>query len=359
MTFTTPVHIAPQRTHTANTRYFLIGSCFSDEIAARMRAYNIEVCANPFGTMYNPLSICACLNRLLSYSPTESDSSESTESDKSGLSGLSGQSGIDNPSVKSLQSSKSACSLFTKADLVYRDGLYHSWLHHGAFSRPTEEEALEAMNTALRVGHDALLAADCIIITLGTAYVYERDGQVVANCHKFPNNEFTRRLLTVDEIVSALSAVIQSLNHSSITNHQSPIARRAINHQSSIITLSPIRHKADGMDGNMVSKATLRLAIESLCRNSPRQSASPLCQAASQPDAANLCHTSYFPSFEIFMDELRDYRWYAADMLHPAPQAVDYVWERFMDTYFPATEQDELRQRHQSFIRSQHRPLHK
>lgn len=299
MQLTTPVHIAPKPVFTANTRFFLIGSCFSDEIATRMRDWGLQVCANPFGTMYNPLSIRACLNRLLSYTPLP----------EGGWNGL-----------------------FTESDLVFRDGLYHSWLHHGSFSHASKEIALQRMNEALIAGHKALLEADCIIITLGTAFVYERDGQVVANCHKFPNQEFTRRLLSVDEITSALSPVISSL------------ALRA-NH-SSLITVSPIRHKADGLAANSLSKATLRLAADQICQHS------------STPTDASTCSTFYFPSFEIFMDELRDYRWYAADMLHPAPQAVDYIWERFRETYFSPQEQQALVIRHKSVLTSQHRPLH-
>lgn len=313
MQLTTPVHIAPKPVFTANTRFFLIGSCFSDEIAARMRDWGLQVCANPFGTMYNPLSIRACLNRLLSYSP-QTDSPLPEE----------GREG-----------------LFTESDLVFRDGLYHSWLHHGSFSHASKEIALQRMNKALQEGHKALLEADCIIITLGTAFVYERDGRVVANCHKFPNQEFTRRLLSVDEIVSALSPTLSSLNQSSPAG--TIISRSG---GASLITVSPIRHKADGLAANSLSKATLRLAADQICQHS------------STPTDASTCSTFYFPSFEIFMDELRDYRWYAADMLHPASQAVDYIWERFRETYFSPQEQQTLVLRHKSVLTSQHRPLH-
>ncbi len=313
MQLTTPVQIKETPIFGADTRFFLIGSCFSDEIAARMRAWGVEVCSNPFGTMYNPLSIRACLDRLLTYNP------------------LPKQGGRE--------------GLFTEGELVYRDGLYHSWMHHGSFSHADKETALRRMNEALIAGHKALLEADCIIITLGTAFVYERDGQVVANCHKFPNQEFTRRLLSVDEIVSALSPILSSLitNHSSITTH----------HPSFITTVSPIRHKGDGLSANSLSKATLRVAVEQLCHG-----AHMATDSACQPAADQLCSASYFPSFEIFMDELRDYRWYGADMLHPAPQAVDYIWERFRETYFSEEAQQALLMKHKSILRSQHRPLH-
>lgn len=271
---------------TADTRFFLIGSCFSDEVATRMRDHGLQVTANPFGTMYNPLSIAACIERL-------------TNEDE---------------------------QLFTKENLVKRDGLYHSWLHHGSFSHRTAEETLEAMNDALHQGRQALRDADVIVVTFGSAYVYERDGQVVANCHKFPNNGFNKRRIDIEEIQRAMTA--------NVTNHPT------LRDKTFIFTVSPIRHKGDGLTGNMLSKATLRVAADQLCQQSAHG------------------ERLYFPSFEIFMDELRDYRWYAADMLHPTPQAVDYIWERFCGTFFSAQEQEVLRQRHAAILLQRHRPLH-
>lgn len=279
MQFTTPVHIAPQAPLSPDANVFLIGSCFSDEIATRMRDWGMSVTANPFGTMYNPLSIAGCITRLQDERP------------------------------------------FTEADLVERDGLYHSFMHHGAFSRRTKEEALAAMNEALQAGREAYRQADVLIITFGTAFVYERNGKVVANCHKFPAGEFTRRRLATEEVVNALLPIVRAA-HS--------------NGKTVLLTLSPIRHKGDGLAANSLSKATLRVAIDELCSG----------------------QVIYFPSYEIFMDELRDYRWYAADMLHPAPQAVDYVWERFQDTFFSPSGRDLLRRHHAEVLASRHRPLH-
>ena len=135
-----------------------------------------------------------------------------------------------------------------------------------------------------------------MILTLGTAWVYEREGQIVANCHRRPAAEFTRRRLDVEEIVETIAALLEG-----------PLAGKQI-----LLTVSPVRHLGDGLEGNAVSKAALRLAVEEL-KQSFR------------------C-VDYFPAFEILTDDLRDYRFYADDLVHPAPQAIAYVWEKFVQT---------------------------
>lgn len=308
MQLQTPVQIPSQAPLSPDARFFLIGSCFSDEIASRMRDYGIAVTANPFGTMYNPLSIRACLDRLAE--PEE--------------------------------------RLFTEDDLVERDGLWHSFMHHGSFSRANKEEVLTAVNQALRDGRKAFQEADVLIITLGTAFVWERNGQVVANCHKFPANQFCHRMLSVDEIVQALSFLDLPLT----TYHLQVSGKRLL------FTLSPIRHKGDGLSANSLSKATLRVAIDQLCSHSSQEPHDIAPKSALHLTTYNIPLTTYFPAYEIFMDELRDYRWYAADMLHPTAQAVDYVWERFCDTYFSKSDREVLAVRHAALLRARHRPLH-
>ena len=149
------------------------------------------------------------------------------------------------------------------------------------------------MNAARQAGADALRTADRIVFTFGTAWVYERQGEAVANCHRRPAAEFSKRRLSVEEIVETFAELIEG-----------PLAGKQI-----ILTVSPVRHTGDTLAGNAVSKATLRLAAEQLTERFK-------CSA-------------YFPAFEILTDDLRDYRFYADDLVHPAPQAVAYVWEKF------------------------------
>ena len=154
-------------------------------------------------------------------------------------------------------------------------------------------------------GSATLGKANWLIITWGTARVYEwkETGEVVGNCHKLPDKLFVRRLLDVDEIVSVYISLLEKI--------------RLVNPEVQILfTVSPIRHAKDGLHGNQLSKAVLLLAIEKICQK------------------FSYCH--YFPSYEILLDELRDYRFYADDMLHPSPLAVRYLWERFSEAFFSA-----------------------
>ena len=155
-----------------------------------------------------------------------------------------------------------------------------------------------------------------MIVTFGTAWVYEMDGQVVANCHKLPANRFTRRCLAVDEIVEMWQPIVASMPN-----------------KHWIFTVSPIRHVKDGLHANQVSKAILLQAVDELGQ-------------------------SYFPSYEIMMDELRDYRFYAEDMVHPSQVAVEYIWQRFVETYMTEDTRGEMRALHQLWLDRHHRLLH-
>ncbi|MBO7194746.1 MAG: GSCFA domain-containing protein [Alistipes sp.] len=172
------------------------------------------------------------------------------------------------------------------------------WFHydfHSSFSSTNREQAIAAMHQALINGAEALKNADTIIITFGTAWVYRhcQSREVVANCHKQPHKLFNRELLTIDDIVKSWSNILAS----------------HLKDKQVIFTVSPIRHLSDGLEQNSLSKATLRLAIAELLKLFP-----------------NAC---YFPSFEIMNDELRDYRFYDDDMIHPSRVAIEYIWQRF------------------------------
>ena len=173
------------------------------------------------------------------------------------------------------------------------------WYHfgfHGDLSAPTAEEALARMNAARQAGAEALRTADRVILTFGTAWVYEHGGEVVANCHRRPAAEFSRRRLSVEEIAETFAELLEG-----------PLAGKQI-----ILTVSPVRHVGDTLPGNAVSKAVLRLAAEELKQR--------------------FGCVEYFPAYEIVTDDLRDYRFYADDLVHPAPQAVAYIWEKFAGT---------------------------
>lgn len=255
-----------------------LGSCFSDEIGARLRDSGFHIEQNPFGTLYNPASIASALRRLI----------------------YDREIGME--------------------DLVEYEGLWHSWHHHGSFSRPTAEECLEACNSRLHQAHQALKEARLLMITFGSAWVYglaAHGGETVANCHKLPQENFVRRRLSVDDIVSLWQPLLQELH----SFHP---------HLSTLFTVSPIRHIGDGLHGNQLSKSTLLLAIDALIdQELPSAKRKKKGVKVEEPDHPV---TVYFPSYEIVLDELRDYRFFDPDMAHPTSLAVDVVWDRFQRT---------------------------
>lgn len=263
----------------------VLGSCFADSIGSRMSALGFNVCVNPFGTLYNPMSICNSAARMAAGIPFNE-----------------GQ----------------CVRMGAGSDLVC------SFSHHTSFARKTAEEFLDNANRALQEASRAWNEASKVIITLGTAWCYEHieSGEIVSNCLKIDQKLFRRRRLSVSEIASMLKSLI---------------ARNA--GKEFIFTVSPIRHMKDGAHGNQLSKSTLLLAIDEVCRAFPDR-------------------TEYFPSFEIVMDELRDYRFYAEDMMHPSEQAADYIWRRFADSVLPEDEKVTLAERVRELKRSMHREMH-
>ena len=254
-------------------RILLVGSCFTDSIGQKMQAHGLRATTNPTGVLYNPLSIVQSLNGDM------------------------------------------------RVELVEHDGLYHSMSHHSSFSGTDSEQVLRRCLQSQAELHQALAEADVVFVTFGTAYVYFRDGQVVANCHKLPESEFVRRRLSVQEILTAWRPLIRTMPD-----------------KHWVFTVSPIRHQRDGMHQNQLSKATLLLAIEQLQQAFPEQ-------------------VTYFPAYEIVLDELRDYRFYADDLVHPSAAAVDYIWQRLCDTFVSAETCAKMQTNYKQWLRSQHRPL--
>ncbi len=188
-------------------------------------------------------------------------------------------------------------------DLYFHDGLWLSFDHYTDFSSPERDLVLERINKSASAAGEFMSKASFLFITFGTARVYrfKESGKIVSNCHKIPSDRFTRELLAADKIISLWYKFLDKLKlHYPSLNV--------------IFTISPVRHMKDGAHGNQVSKSILFLAVEELL-NHP-----------SSP--------GYFPAYEIIMDDLRDYRFYEADMLHPSKQAVDYIWKELMKCYF-------------------------
>ncbi len=192
---------------------------------------------------------------------------------------------------------------FSTDELALHNGLYFSFAHHGCFSNSDVDVALENINRQYEQATNAMSSTDVFIITFGSSIVYQHNetDRVVANCHKLASRQFTERRLSIEEITSTYKSLINSI--------------RNINPSAQFIfTVSPIRYLSYGAQQSQCNKATLLLACEEIC--------------ASNTD------THYFPAYEIMMDELRDYRFYAADMIHPNEVAIEYIWEKFSHSLF-------------------------
>lgn len=262
----------------------LLGSCFADHIGMCLEQAKFRVLRNPFGTLYNPYSIAWHIERCLN-GPEFTNQSEEIFQNK--------------------------------------DGRWHSWMHHSTFSECEAAHIVSNMNKAKNLCAEALRNAGTLIVTFGTAIIYElnKTGQIVANCHQQSDSMFTRRRLSVEEITDRWSSVITLL--------------KDVNPDLQILfTVSPIRHKRDGFHVNQLSKATLLLAIDQIVRQNAEQ----------QENEDAPYHATYFPAYEIMMDELRDYRFYASDMIHPSETAVSHIWQRFTDTFMDEQTKDIISQ---------------
>ncbi len=247
-----------------NNSIISFGSCFAENIGRKMSDVYFNVDLNPFGVLYNPFSVKNSLELLLK--------------DK----------------------------IFTQNDIFTHQGLWQSFSHSSLFADLTPEKCLEKINNRHIKSSQFLLKTDYLLITFGTAWVFEeqKSGRVVSNCHKLSANRFVRRRLTVEEIVTDYSNLMAELT-------------LKLPNIKFIFSVSPIRHWKDGAHENNLSKSTLLLAIDLLKKK--------------------FNNIDYFPAYEIMMDELRDYRFYASDMLHPSDVAVDYIWTKFSETYFDKT----------------------
>lgn len=261
MNLQTKVNIAaPDFTIDYNSKLMMLGSCFAENMGSKFSYYKFDVDVNPCGIVYNPRSVANVLRLIV-------------EEKK-----------------------------FGKEDLMQVGEKWVSLYHHGSFSSTDPGESLEKINQRLERASGEIRAADLLVITWGSAWVYRHVGTnvVVSNCHKISSGDFDRYRLSVEEIVEEYTELIGRI--------------REVNPGIRVLfTVSPIRHWKDGAHGNQLSKATLLLAIDQL--------------------REKLSGVYYFPAYEIVLDELRDYRFYADDMLHMSSLTIDYTWERFLYSF--------------------------
>ena len=264
----------------------LIGSCFAENIGEKLTSRCFPVDVNPFGILYNPMSVANSLDILI------------------------------------------ANKQFGEDDIFFANGRWSSYHHHSRFSHQDKKICLEQINERITYGADHLRKSRFLFITFGTAWVYENrdDNRIVSNCHKIPAKQFRRYRLTVEDTVTRWEELLHRL--------------REINPGLQIIfTVSPIRHWKDGAHENQISKSVLFLVIESLLERFEKG------------------RIAYFPSYEIVMDELRDYRFYAPDMIHLSETAVDYIWEQFSQVLITKDSRDIMKSVERLRLATEHRPF--
>lgn len=238
----------------------ILGSCFAENIGEKLISNKFNTVVNPFGIIYNPISIANSLNHILNEHNFKED------------------------------------------DLLFFNDKWLSLQHHGSYSNSNKTECLQIINQSISSSNKQLKKASYLFVTFGSAWVYEHEKYgLVANCHKIPAKHFAKRLLKVEEIVAAYTFLIKSIKDSNADINI-------------VFTVSPVRHVKDGLWENNLSKSVLHLSIKELTEK--------------------FDNCSYFPAYEIVMDELRDYRFFKDDLVHPTDLAVNYVWEKFSMSYF-------------------------
>jgi len=243
-----------------NSKIMSLGSCFAQNIGEKFNYFKFQNIVNPFGIIFNPVSIEKLVNRI----------------------------------VNKIE--------FTEKDIFFHNDLWHCYEVHSEFSNPNKEDFLIILNQLVESIHNQIKDSTHFIITLGTSWIYRNieNNEIVANCHKVPQKQFTKELLSIETTEKSIQNTIE-------------LIQKVNSNCNFIFTVSPVRHIKDGFVENTLSKAHLISAIHNIIN----------CQSST---------VNYFPSYEIMMDELRDYRFYAADMLHPNQVAIDYIWERFSES---------------------------
>ena len=251
-----------------NSKVISLGSCFAENMAEKFDYFKFQNVTNPFGIIFNPVSIEKIINRI----------------------------------VKE--------EFYTEKDVFFYNERWHSYEVHSDLSNSDRQELLETLNKAISETNKKLKEATHIIITYGTSWIYRNleSDEIVANCHKVPQKQFSKELLPIEVIQKSIQNTIELIQ----------VLNPDINF---IFTVSPVRHIKDGFAENQLSKSHLFAAVHYILNDChPERS-------------RRLSRIEYFPSYEIMMDELRDYRFYAEDMLHPNQVAIDYIWHKFSENY--------------------------
>lgn len=262
-----------------------LGSCFADIIGSRLHANKIITKVNPFGAIFNPHSI----HKVLKYTIEDSSPSENT--------------------------------------FVQNKEVFLNYDFNSKLSALKISEVQEIISNKIHSSHHFLKHAQWIVITYGTAWVYHRkdNNEIVANCHKLPNEQFNKTLLTHKQIINSFDEVYKTL--------------KTFNNEIKILlTVSPVRHLKDTLVLNSVSKSLLRLACHTI--------------------STSYNDVNYFPAYEIMMDDLRDYRFYKPDMIHPSEEAEDYIWQSFIDAYADEALKKFLHTWNELSIAMAHKPFH-
>ena len=256
MKLTTPIKLSRQNPPiNYSSKVLLLGSCFAQNMGAKLEYYKFQQCTNPFGILFHPVAIEKLITRAIDQ------------------------------------------NWFTSKDVFLQNEQWHCFLAHSKLSNTSEENLISALNSALEKLRTSLEEASHVVFTFGTAWVYRHleNDTIVANCHKVPQKEFVKQLLSPDDVSDVLLGIETKL--------------RTINPRCSIInTVSPVRHIKDGLLANSRSKAHLIAGVQEIV----------------SPEKLN----HYFPSYEIMMDELRDYRYYKEDLIHPNETAIHLIWEK-------------------------------
>lgn len=285
MDFRTKIEIpTPDFKISHKSHIVIFGSCFAENMGKLFVENKFNVNLNPFGILYNPLSISQALRLLIDQ------------------------------------------KVFTEKDIFEYKGLYQSFWHHGSFSDVDKDKCLQGINLSLMNGSNDIRKANVLFVTFGTAYVFRslKENMVVGNCHKLPAAEFERFRLFVEDILAEWEGLVKDL--------------RKINPSLRIVfTVSPIRHLKDGAHDNQLSKSTLLLAVDKIC--------------------GMIEGLYYFPSYEIVLDELRDYRFYDEDMTHPNQIAIKYIWQRLSETYFDEEAPPIIKEWQKIYQALNHRPI--
>lgn len=278
-----PIKPSEQKINYAHKSLF-IGSCFSENIGKTMQLYKFNVEINPNGVLFNPASIALALRRY-----------------------------FNNETI-------------LEKDLFFANECWNSWEHHSRFSNPDKETCLTRINSSISSAHGFLKQADWLFITFGSAFYYKRKntGELVGNCHKVPQKEFTKQMLTVSEITADYNLLLQQLKELNKT-------------LKIIFTISPVRYIRDGIVENNLSKARLIQAVHELIQ---------------QHD-----NSYYFPAYELVVDDLRDYRFYTSDLVHPNDQAISYVFEKLMNTFFDEKTKELFEKINYIITARQHKPF--